>query len=964
MLLPHNCRMGSRGGLTRRPRWSDSSWFVAVAAGIAALAGAIGQWPVPRWALPGVSVAAVALGITVQVIKAGQGARDTRRGLTEAAARFLTPKGELPLVQDVGMTAFGVNPARVSVGYLDRQVQGELVRLLSDCVPVLLLGDSLAGKTRLAAEMVSRHYPHWHVWLPQVPAGPAAFFASHEARLERTVVFLDELQRFLASGQEFDAQWLDKLTGSGNRIVAMMRSSEYENFLPHGEVKHEHWDALQRFEKIWLADEEAERAELAARIDDAQTREGVARYGLGQYIGGADIALDLLRVGEATHRLGIAMLKAAADWRRIGRGAIARETLGSLAPGYLRYSDRDDPREDQEAALAWATGRAGPVRLLEPHGSAYLVMDYLQDHLERTGTAVPDATWDAAIAVDDDDQDYEVAMRADHLGRPDLMRLLLTRAAPRNPRAAAMLGLTLAHLGEREAAQAALRDAIARGDEPVHSVAKYLLAREALPEGDAEAIVLLTDAVESGVPSVIPGAAYVLGKELERAGRFTEALAAYRTAIKGDVRYLSTDGLADAYLGLGRVLEHQEDHDGARTAWRQAIAVGEPDAHNRAEEARLLLGILMIDTGEREAGEAILRDIMAAGSPRRVLEADTKFGLISLDEGNFRDAEARFRRGLASEFPERVAESEQNLAAVYIREEDWERAELALRQVIDRGDPKYKARAENNLGVLLMREGNFVEAGALFQSAARGPDAKQAAKAEHDLCALYVQVEDKERAALALRRVIDTGDPEYTANAANVLGQYLRDDGELDEASVLFRSALNSGDKEQAPLAELFLAEVSRDRGNAEEAEQAFRKIIDTSATPYVRAIAYSALGQLLADGGREPEAEELAAAAIGSGDARAAAMGKFMLGYLLTQQGDLDGALAAYAEVVESGFSESAGLANNNIGVIMGRRGNLAAATEAYRAAIASGNPTAIKAATPNLEEVLAHLSQAKPAG
>ena len=960
--------MESGGGLTWRPRWSDSSWFVAVAAGIAALAGAIGQWPVPSWALLAVSIAAVALGTAVQVIKAGQGARDTRRGLTEATARFLTPKGELPLVKDVETTAFGVNPARVSVEYLDRQAQGALMRLLSDCVPTLLLGDSLAGKTRMAAEIVSRHYSDWHVWLPQVPAGPAAFFAVHEARLERTVVFLDELQRFLAPGQVFDAEWLDRLAGSGNRVVAMMRSSEYENFLPRGEAKHEHWDVLQRFEKIWLADQDAERAELAAQIDDARTREGVARYGLGQYIGGADIALERLHAGEATHRLGIAMLKAAADWRRIGRGAIARETLGSLAPGYLRDMDRDDPGEDEAAALAWATGRAGPIRLLEPYGLAYRVMDYLQDHLERIGPAVPDATWDAAIAVDDDDQVFEVAMRADRLGRTDLARLLLTRQAPRNPDAAVMLGLMLTRLREQEAAQAAFRDAMARRlGEPYHSVAKYLLAREALPDGDPEAIVLLTEAVESGVPSVISGAAYILGKELERAARFTEAVAAYRTAINvgRDRRDLQTDELADAYVGLGRVLERQEDHDGAETAWRQAIALGsEPEGRSRAEEARLLLGILIIDTGEREAGKEMLRDLMAVGSPLRAQEADTKLGLVSLDEGNFRDAEARFRRGLASEFPDKVAEAEHNLAAVYIQEEDWERAKPALCRVIETGAPKYKARAENNLGVLLMREGNFEEAGALFQSAAWGPDAKEAAKAEHNLADVYTRAEDWERARAALRRVIDRDDPRYAANAANVLGQFLKDDGVLDEASVLFRSALNSGDTEQAARAELFLAEVSQERGDADEAEQVFRRIIDKGATQYAQAIAYSELGGLLADCGRTPEAEELAAAAIGSGNAHAAAMGRVLLGYLLTQQGNLDDALAAYAEVVESGFSDAAGLAHNNIGVIMGQRGDLAAAAEAYRAAIASGHRAAIRTATPNLEEVVAHLGQAKRPG
>lgn len=124
--------------------------------------------------------------------------------VSESAARFLTRAGGLPRVRDLDIPDFGVGPACVAVEYLDRQAQDALVATLSGGFPALLLGDSMAGKTRMAAEMLRRHYPDWHVWLPRVPAGPVAFFADPGARLRRTVVVLDELERFLAAGQRFE----------------------------------------------------------------------------------------------------------------------------------------------------------------------------------------------------------------------------------------------------------------------------------------------------------------------------------------------------------------------------------------------------------------------------------------------------------------------------------------------------------------------------------------------------------------------------------------------------------------------------------------------------------------------------------------------------------------------------------------------------------------------------------------
>src|SRR4029077_4160916 len=59
---------------------------------------------------------------------------------------------------------------------------------------VLLVGGSSVGKTRCAAEAVKALLPDW--W-PVRPGGPAEVAVLAQAPTQRTVVWLDELQRYL-----------------------------------------------------------------------------------------------------------------------------------------------------------------------------------------------------------------------------------------------------------------------------------------------------------------------------------------------------------------------------------------------------------------------------------------------------------------------------------------------------------------------------------------------------------------------------------------------------------------------------------------------------------------------------------------------------------------------------------------------------------------------------------------------
>jgi hypothetical protein len=79
---------------------------------------------------------------------------------------------------------------------------------------VLLVGGPLAGKTRTAAEAVKALLPDW--WLVH-PAGPTEVAALPRSPVPRTVVWLDELQRYLAGEGALTGEVVRALLGGRTR---------------------------------------------------------------------------------------------------------------------------------------------------------------------------------------------------------------------------------------------------------------------------------------------------------------------------------------------------------------------------------------------------------------------------------------------------------------------------------------------------------------------------------------------------------------------------------------------------------------------------------------------------------------------------------------------------------------------------------------------------------------------------
>ncbi|TDD69704.1 tetratricopeptide repeat protein [Jiangella aurantiaca] len=361
---------------------------------------------------------------------------------------------DLQRVADVTLSEFGVHRSHIYIPYIERDAQAAVVELLRLREPVLVLGHSMVGKSRLGAELLRRHFGDRPLVIPTPPRGLSQLFGVGATPVD-AAIWLDDLERYLGP-DHFRIEWLDRAVRAGNVVVATMRASAYEQFLPTRDLHPPQWELLERFRTVWIHQDENERRRLASRVSDPKMRAGIARYGLAEYIGGGVLAVERFNTGESQHPLATAMVRAAADWRRAGLEIVPEPVLRGLAPAYLPPSVQRDPDGDAGGALAWAGEMIDQtVALLEPTPTGWRAFDFIVDHLADAGRPVPDATW-AAVVAGAGDQLVTVGYAAAVVhSRFDVAELAWQRAAERRGDVVAMinLGLLLEQQGRHDEAE-------------------------------------------------------------------------------------------------------------------------------------------------------------------------------------------------------------------------------------------------------------------------------------------------------------------------------------------------------------------------------------------------------------------------------------------------------------------------------------------------------------------------------
>jgi tetratricopeptide (TPR) repeat protein len=583
--------MGRKKGF--RP--SRSRWQVAVTAAVIVIAGgaaAVSRWPHARWWLIPATAAAAAM--TPPVLSAAARTAQRRRDATRVVRTRLQGttgrSSALPVARQADLEA-RVHQTVLAIPYIHRDQEEGIRKHLDARRPVLLVGTSMLGKTKMAARVITDRFGSWPVVIPDSKSALGELDAA-DMSPQRSVVWLDDLDRLIRPGGITDGL-LRRLADAGNVIIATIRIAEYERFQPTNQLRPPEWDAISVFERIFLSREltKREQERLDKAIADPDIRAQIRKVGLGEYVGAAGRITEVLKLAASTAgSSGYALVLGAADWYRCGlTRPVPASLLPALAEPHLdgQVRSRLSEHDAYGPGLAWATRDINPnVALLQPAGNeTYQVYDYALDVIAGYKSPIADATWNVVIG---------------HADAAELASIALTAQ--------------LTH-GRRDVGAQAYRVAAASGDVNVAPMAARWLGDMLRSDGDIDgAQAVYQQAINSGHPEHAPGAAHCLGGMLLDNGDVAGAQAAWQQAINSG----HPEHASYAAFDLAELLERLGDTDGAQAAWQHAINCGNADL---APWGTLFLGRLLQRLGDTDGAKAAYQEAIKSGQIQIVLKA-------------------------------------------------------------------------------------------------------------------------------------------------------------------------------------------------------------------------------------------------------------------------------------------------------------------------------------------------------
>ena len=280
---------------------------------------------------------------------------------------------------------------------------------------VLLVGGSSVGKTRCASEAVTALLPDW--WLVH----PAEVAALAQAPVPRTVLWLDELQRYLDGEHGLTGAVVRTLLNAPHPtvIIGTLWPDKYTSYTtlpsPGGaDPNAREREVLDlatviRIDPAFSTSEQGRARAAAARDPRVAMALGAAGYGLTQTLAAAPQLVARWEDAKTTDPYAWAVLTAALDASRLGaRAPLSADFLRAAAVDYCTSQQQAEaPGNWFEQALAYASGKLhGAAAALSRAGvgmrqvAGYIAADYLVQHatLERRYTRVPASTWDAIVS--------------------------------------------------------------------------------------------------------------------------------------------------------------------------------------------------------------------------------------------------------------------------------------------------------------------------------------------------------------------------------------------------------------------------------------------------------------------------------------------------------------------------------------------------------------------------------------
>ena len=708
-----------------RKRRELSWWFPVAAAAVGALSLFLASVGWDVWILVPLGILGLTAGAVTAFLKEKAKAKDASMTLRQQSMLTSGPNSSAaPVSRDIPLSTWGVHASRLQVPYLARDAEGEAAKALELLKPALILGSSMAGKTRMAAELVQELFPNRHVFIPDPPEGVANIMNAGDMPRQH-VVWLDDLERYLQDSKNLKARWIKDLQENENVIIATMRTTSYETFMPSKEQSRTQWDILQCFTKVHLTTTLSESQRLASLSKDEKLRKGILEHGLGTYLGGGFLALERLDAGLSTSPVGRAFVLAAVDWQRTGVSeAIPEATARALVHAYLDNNDAQMTEETIASGLEWATAKVvgGDLfGLLERTGEGGLrPFEYLVDHVSFSGRPVAPQAWQVAeqydapagqlayagIVAEYSGQHSSAAVffeRAAKLGHSDAMvnhAISLERrdriaeakdwqrkaAEAGNPRGLTGLGVKLLREGKTEAAEELLREAAEAGDgTAMTNIGKILIDRREVDEG----FDWHKRAAEAG--SSLGMTNY--GLQLELRGNAPAAEAWYRKALSAG------DASGAAHFQLAKLADKRNKADEVELLLREAVKRRNPSAMG-------WLGSIRVMEGRREEAALLFEGAAERGGAAGL----AMVGRELAGQGKYDEAETLFKRAIAEGLPWAITD----LGVLYANTGRVDEAKEQYQLAIATGDD----HALHNYGELLRHEGKLADGQPLFRKAA------------------------------------------------------------------------------------------------------------------------------------------------------------------------------------------------------------------------------------------------------
>src|SRR5829696_7778579 len=215
-------------GLTRlTPRRTESPWLLGTGLVIALLGVVLDQWDGPSWLLLLVALA-LAIVTAVREVAARRAEHSDQENFAFATAAKQAGGGGFPVIDDLDRESFGVHRSAIQMGFQPRDIETPVKEAIQERRPVLLVGASMTGKTRLLHHVLKESYGQWRVWIP-AREGVAALFEGGRSPSE-IVLWLDDLEGHLSGDQPLRADWIDRAVSQGCIVVATIRAEEYLTF--------------------------------------------------------------------------------------------------------------------------------------------------------------------------------------------------------------------------------------------------------------------------------------------------------------------------------------------------------------------------------------------------------------------------------------------------------------------------------------------------------------------------------------------------------------------------------------------------------------------------------------------------------------------------------------------------------------------------------------------------------------